>query len=215
MREDSMELAQLREAVIAGDMARTKTLTEEALGMGIEPALILNDALISGMDRIGELFKVNEIYVPEVLLAAKSMQKAMEALKPRLVDSGIEPRGRIVVGTVRGDLHDIGKNLVAMMLEGAGFEIIDLGNDVPAEKFVEAAVEHDAAVIGMSALLTTTMHIMKETIDLLGEKGLTEKVKTMIGGAPVTASFAREIGATGYGDDAATAVDLAKQFLEG
>ncbi|MFH1313889.1 MAG: corrinoid protein [Candidatus Eisenbacteria bacterium] len=210
-----MELAQLKEAVIAGDMARTRSLTEEALEAGIEPASILNDALISGMDKVGALFKVNEIYVPEVLLAAKSMQKAMEVLKPRLVDSGIQPRGRIVVGTVRGDLHDIGKNLVAMMLEGAGFEIIDLGNDVPAEKFVEAAVEHDAGVIGMSALLTTTMHVMKETVDMLGEKGLADKVKTMIGGAPVTASFANEIGAAGYGDDAATAVDLAKEFLEG
>jgi 5-methyltetrahydrofolate--homocysteine methyltransferase len=214
MREDSMQLAQLKEAVIAGDMARTSALTEKALEMGIEPAVILNDALISGMDRVGELFKVNEIYVPEVLLAAKSMQKAMQVLKPRLVDSGIEPRGKVVVGTVRGDLHDIGKNLVAMMLEGAGFEIIDLGNDVPAEKFVEAAVEHDAGIIGMSALLTTTMHIMKDTIDLLGKKGLTAKVKTMVGGAPVTASFASEIGATGYGDDAASAVDLAKQFME-
>jgi 5-methyltetrahydrofolate--homocysteine methyltransferase len=210
-----MELAQLKEAVIAGDMARTKSLTEEALEAGIEPASILNDALISGMDKVGELFKVNEIYVPEVLLAAKSMQNAMGVLKPRLVDSGIQPRGKIVVGTVRGDLHDIGKNLVAMMLEGAGFEIIDLGNDVPAEKFVEAAVENDAGVIGMSALLTTTMHVMKETVEMLGEKGLSDKVKTMIGGAPVTASFASEIGAAGYGDDAATAVDLAKEFLEG
>jgi 5-methyltetrahydrofolate--homocysteine methyltransferase len=208
-----MELAQLKEAVIAGDMSRTRSLTEEALAAGMEPAAILNDALIAGMDKVGELFKVNEIYVPEVLLAAKSMQKAMEALKPRLVDSGVQPRGRVVVGTVRGDLHDIGKNLVAMMLEGAGFEIIDLGNDVPAEEFVEAAVEHDAGVIGMSALLTTTMHVMKETVDLLGEKGLGDKVKTMIGGAPVTSSFAKEIGAAGYGDDAASAVDLAKEFL--
>jgi 5-methyltetrahydrofolate--homocysteine methyltransferase len=215
MREDSMELAQLKEAVIAGDMASTKTLTEQALEAGIEPASILNDALISGMDRVGDLFKVNEIYVPEVLLAAKSMQQAMQVLKPLLVDSGIEPRGKIVVGTVRGDLHDIGKNLVAMMLEGAGFEIIDLGNDVPAEKFVEAALEHDATLIGMSALLTTTMHVMKETIDLLQEKGLDGKVRTMVGGAPVTGSFAKEIGANGYGDDAATAVDLAKQFMEG
>lgn len=210
-----MELSELRDAVIAGEMARSKSLAQQALDEGIEPGTILNEALISGMDEVGDLFKCNEIYVPEVLLAAKSMQQAMELLKPHLIKSGIEPRGKVVVGTVRGDLHDIGKNLVAMMLEGAGFEIIDLGNDVPAERFVEAAVKHDAGIIGMSALLTTTIHIMKDTIELLKEKGLQDRVKTMIGGAPVTAVFAREIGATGYGDDAATAVDLAKQFVGG
>jgi 5-methyltetrahydrofolate--homocysteine methyltransferase len=134
-------------------------------------------------------------------------------LKPHLVKEGVEPRGKVVVGTVRGDLHDIGKNLVAMMLEGAGFEIIDLGNDVPAEKFVEAAMENQAAVIGMSALLTTTMHVMKETVDLLKTKDPEGKVRTMIGGAPVTLTFAKEIGVDGYGDDAATAVDLAKGFV--
>lgn len=210
-----MELSELRDAVIAGEMARSKSLAQQALDEGIEPGTILNEALISGMDEVGDLFKCNEIYVPEVLLAAKSMQQAMELLKPHLIKTGIEPRGKVVVGTVRGDLHDIGKNLVAMMLEGAGFEIIDLGNDVPAERFVEAAVKHDAGIIGMSALLTTTIHIMKDTIELLKEKGLQDRVKTMIGGAPVTAVFAREIGATGYGDDAATAVDLAKQFVGG
>jgi 5-methyltetrahydrofolate--homocysteine methyltransferase len=136
----------------------------------------------------------------------------MQVLKPQLVKGGVEPRGRVVIGTVRGDLHDIGKNLVAMMLEGAGYEIIDLGNDVPAERFVEAAEQHDAHVIGMSALLTTTMHVMKETVDMLKQKGLDGRVKTMIGGAPVTAAFANEIGAAGYGDDAASAVDLARGF---
>ena len=197
------------------DEPPSATSSEEALGQGIEPGRILNDALIAGMDKIGELFKCNEIYVPEVLLAAKSMQQAMGLLKPHLVKGGIEPRGKVVVGTVRGDLHDIGKNLVAMMLEGAGFEIIDLGNDVPAESFVDAAVEHEAEIIGMSALLTTTMHVMKDTFGLLKEKGLNDRVKTMVGGAPVTAAFAKEIGASGYGDDAATAVDLAKQFVGG
>jgi 5-methyltetrahydrofolate--homocysteine methyltransferase len=210
-----MELAQLKQAVIDGNMAQARQLAEEALEQGLEPGRILNDALIAGMDQIGELFKCNEIYVPEVLLAAKSMQQAMQLLKPHLIKGGIESRGKVVVGTVRGDLHDIGKNLVAMMLEGAGFEIIDLGNDVPAESFVEAAVEHEAEIIGMSALLTTTMHIMKDTIDLLKQKGLDGRVRTMIGGAPVTAAFAKEIGASGYGDDAATAVDLAKQFVGG
>jgi 5-methyltetrahydrofolate--homocysteine methyltransferase len=206
-------IAVLKEAVIAGSIAETKQLTEKALDEGLEPGEILDKALIAGMDRIGELFKCNEIYVPEVLLAAKSMQQAMQVLKPQLVKKGIKPRGRVVVGTVRGDLHDIGKNLVAMMLEGAGFEIIDLGNDVPAEKFVEAAVANQAGVIGMSALLTTTMHVMKDAIDLLKSKDPDGKVRTMVGGAPVTQSFAREIGADGYGDDAATAVDLAKSFM--
>lgn len=207
-------IAALKDAVIAGNMTGTKELTEKALAGGLRPQEILNEALIAGMDKVGELFKVNEIYVPEVLLAAKSMQQAMQVLKPYLVKEGIEPRGKIVVGTVRGDLHDIGKNLVAMMLEGAGFEIIDLGNDVPAEKFVEAAIDNRAGVIGMSALLTTTMHIMKDTIDLLKTKDLDGKVRTMIGGAPVTRKFAAEIGADGYGDDAATAVDIAKGFME-
>jgi 5-methyltetrahydrofolate--homocysteine methyltransferase len=164
------------------------------------------------MDKIGELFKEGEIYVPEVLLAAKAMQAGMNVLKPELLKSGVESRGKVVVGTVRGDLHDIGKNLVAMMLEGAGFEIIDLGNDVPAEEFVDAAEKNGAHVIGMSALLTTTMHVMKETVDLLKQKNLNGKVKTMIGGAPVTSAFAQEIGVDGYGDDAATAVDIAKKF---
>ena len=206
-------IAVLKDAVIAGNMAQTRELTEKALDSGLEPGEILNQALIAGMDKVGELFKCNEIYVPEVLLAAKSMQQAMQVLKPHLIKGGIQPRGKVVVGTVRGDLHDIGKNLVAMMLEGAGFEIIDLGNDVPADKFVEAAIENEASVIGMSALLTTTMHVMKETIGLLKEKDPEGRVKTMIGGAPVTHNFAKEIGADGYGDDAATAVDLAKSFM--
>ncbi len=208
-------IAQLRDTVIAGNMGEARGLAEKALAEGAEPGAILEQALIAGMDHVGELFKNNEIYVPEVLLAAKSMQQAMQVLKPQLVKGGIEPRGRAVVGTVRGDLHDIGKNLVAMMLEGAGFEIIDLGNDVPAERFVEAAAENNAQVIGMSALLTTTMHVMKETVELVKAKGLSGKVKTMVGGAPVTRGFAEEIGADGYGDDAASAVDLAKQFVGG
>jgi 5-methyltetrahydrofolate--homocysteine methyltransferase len=208
-------IEQLKETVIAGRLGEAKGMAEKAIGEGIEPGDILEKALIAGMDHVGDLFKKNEVYVPEVLLAAKSMQQAMQVLKPHLVKGGIEPRGKAVVGTVRGDLHDIGKNLVAMMLEGAGFEIIDLGNDVPAERFVEAAAEHQAHVIGMSALLTTTMHVMKETVDLVKEKGLSGKVMTMVGGAPVTRTFAEEIGADGYGDDAATAVDLAKQFVGG
>jgi 5-methyltetrahydrofolate--homocysteine methyltransferase len=206
-------VSELRQAVLRGDMVEAKTLTHKALEAGLEPAVILNEALISAMDEVGNLFKANEVYVPEVLLSAKAMQQAMLVLKPSLVKGGIKPRGTVVVGTVRGDLHDIGKNLVAMMLEGAGFEVVDLGNDVAAERFVEAAVEHKASVIGMSALLTTTMFVMKDTIDLLGKRNLRGKVKTMVGGAPVTAGFAKDIGADGYGDDAASAVDVAKKFI--
>lgn len=206
-------LNQLREAVLNGEYTKAGPLTEEILKGGAEPGRILNDALIAAMDRVGGLFKEGEIYVPEVLLAAKAMQAGMTVLKPELVKSGVESRGKVVVGTVRGDLHDIGKNLVAMMLEGAGFEIIDLGNDVPAEEFVKAAEQNSARVIGMSALLTTTMHVMKETVELLKQRNLDGKVKTMVGGAPVTSAFAEEIGADGYGDDAATAVDIAKKFM--
>ena len=205
-------LSQLKDAVLNGEYTKAGPLTEEALKGGVGAASVLNDGLIAAMDKVGELFKAGEIYVPEVLLAAKAMHAGMDVLKPELVKSGVESRGRVVVGTVRGDLHDIGKNLVAMMLEGAGFEIIDLGNDVPAVEFVDAAEKNDAQVIGMSALLTTTMHVMKETVDLLKEKNLDSKVKTMIGGAPVTRSFADEIGVDGYGDDAATAVDIAKKL---
>jgi 5-methyltetrahydrofolate--homocysteine methyltransferase len=205
-------VSELREAVVRGEMAKAREITERALKAGQEPAALLNDALISAMDHVGELFKANEVYVPEVLLSAKSMQQAMQVLKPSLVKGGIKPRGTVVVGTVRGDLHDIGKNLVAMMLEGAGFEVVDLGNDVPPDRFVDAAVEHKASLIGMSALLTTTMYTMKETIDILKARQPAISIRTMVGGAPVTAGFAREIGADGYGPDAATAVDLAKQF---
>ncbi len=208
-------ISQLKKAVIDGDFNSTPSLTEKALAQGQDPQVILNSALISAMDEVGELFKRGEIYVPEVLLSAKAMQSAMNVLKPVLANGGVEPKGRVVVGTVRGDLHDIGKNLVAMMLEGAGFEVIDLGNDVPPEMFVQTAIERQASVIGMSALLTTTMHVMKETIELLRQKDPECKIKTMIGGAPVTADFARQIGADGYGDDAATAVDLARGFVEG
>jgi corrinoid protein of di/trimethylamine methyltransferase len=205
-------IGELREAVVRGDMTKAREIASKALAAGLDPGMILNDALISAMDHVGELFKANEVYVPEVLLAAKSMQQAMQVLKPSLVKGGIKPRGTVVVGTVRGDLHDIGKNLVAMMLEGAGFEVVDLGNDVPPHRFVDAAVEHKAALIGMSALLTTTMYSMKETIEALKQRLPSTTIKTMVGGAPVTAAFAREIGADGYGPDAATAVDLAKQF---
>ncbi len=208
-----MELTDLKKAVVAGNIELTKNLTKAAIDQGISPEKILRNALIAGMDEVGELFKANEIYVPEVLLSAKSMQQAMQLLRPLLVKDGVKPVGRIVIGTVQGDLHDIGKNLVAMMLEGAGFEIIDLGNDVPPERFVEKAIETQASIVAMSALLTTTMYSMKETIDLLKKNNLDGKIKTMVGGAPVTESFAKEIGATAYGEDAASAVEIARKLI--
>lgn len=208
-----MELADLRKAVVAGNIELTKSLTQLAIDQGINSETILKDALIAGMDEVGDLFKANEIYVPEVLLSAKSMQQAMQLLRPLLVREGVKPLGRIVIGTVQGDLHDIGKNLVAMMLEGAGFEVIDLGNDVPPETFVEKAVESNASIVAMSALLTTTMYSMKETIDALKERSLDGRISTMVGGAPVTELFAKEIGATAYGEDAATAVEIARKLI--
>lgn len=209
-----MELEDLKRAVVAGNIEMARDLTQAAIDQGIEPERILRNALIAGMDEVGELFKANEIYVPEVLLSAKSMQQAMQLLRPLLIREGVKPLGKVVIGTVQGDLHDIGKNLVAMMLEGAGFEIIDLGNDVPPEKFVDKAIEAEAPIIAMSALLTTTMYSMKQTIDLLRKKGLDGKISTMVGGAPVTESFAKEIGATAYGEDAATAVEIARRLMK-
>jgi len=165
------------------------------------------------MSIIGEKFKKNEVYVPEVLIAARAMHAGMDVLKPKLIESGVKNIGKIVMGTVQGDLHDIGKNLVEMMLEGAGFEVIDLGTDVSADKFIEAVKEHQPNIIGMSALLTTTMVNMVEVIKALDVAGLRDKVKIMIGGAPITQNYADQIGADGYSPDAASAVDKAKTFL--
>jgi methylmalonyl-CoA mutase cobalamin-binding domain/chain len=166
------------------------------------------------MGVVGENFKNNVFYVPEVLIAARAMKSGMEILRPKLADAGVEPLGKVALGTVKGDLHDIGKNLVAMMLEGAGFEVIDLGIDVAPEKFIEAVNEQGAQVVAMSALLTTTMPSMKTTIDAMKEAGLEGKVKTLIGGAPVTQRYADEIGADGYARDAASGADKAKELLE-
>jgi len=174
---------------------------------------VLNDGLIAGLSVVGEKFKANEFYVPEVLIAARAMKSGMEILAPKLSEAGVEPIGRIVLGTVKGDLHDIGKNLVSMMLQGGGFEVIDLGTDVPTEKFVSAAKENDAKVVGLSALLTTTMPQMGEVVKAIQEAGLKGKVKTIIGGAPVTQGFADEIGADGYASDAAAAVDTTKALV--
>jgi 5-methyltetrahydrofolate--homocysteine methyltransferase len=206
------DLSALAESIINGKAKDAKELVQKALDAKVPVSEILNNGLIKGMSVVGEKFKNNEFYVPEVLIAARAMHGAMDIVKPLLASSGIEPIGVVAIGTVKGDLHDIGKNLVVMMLEGAGFEIMDLGIDVAPEKFVEAA-KQGAQVIAMSALLTTTMTAMKTTIDALKEAGVQDKVKTMIGGAPVTQNYADEIGADGYARDAASGADKAKELL--
>ena len=196
-----------------GRAKNVKALVEEALAQGIDPKEILNDGLLAGMMIVGGKFKRNEVFVPEVLVAARAMTAGISILEPKLVEVGNEPVGKAVIGTVKGDLHDIGKNLVAMMLKGAGFEIIDAGTDVDAETFITKAEEANADVICMSALLTTTMPYMKDVIDALKEKGLRDKYVVMVGGAPVTADFAEQIGADYFTPDATTAAEVAKAAL--
>jgi 5-methyltetrahydrofolate--homocysteine methyltransferase len=207
------DLQALAQAIINGKAPDAKSLTESALAEGVKPGDILNNGLVAGMSVVGEKFKNNEFYVPEVLIAARAMKTAMELLRPKLAASGVESRGKVAIGTVRGDLHDIGKNLVAMMLEGAGFEIQDLGVDVKPEQFVEA-VKGGAKILALSALLTTTMPAMKDTIEALKSEGVRENAYIMIGGAPVTQNYCDEIGADGYAPDAASAVDKAKELLK-
>lgn len=205
------DLEVLKNAVVKGDADAAKDLTSKALAEGVGPKTVLDDGLVAGMDIVGNAFKAKEMYVPEVLFAARAMKTAMEQLEPKLAEAGIDPVGTIVVGTVKGDLHDIGKNLVAMMLKGAGFNVIDLGTDVSPEQFVKAATENKAKAVGLSALLTTTMPVMQQTVGAFKEAGV--DVKVMIGGAPVTRQYADEIGAAGYAPDAATAVDVAKELV--
>ncbi len=215
--EEDMELVErIKEGVIKGDLGvetKVADLVQKALEEKVPVETILREGLIAGMAVIGEQFKNNEVYVPEVLIAARAMKSGMAILKPLLADNKIEPVGTVVIGTVKGDLHDIGKNLVAMMLEGAGFRVIDAGIDVAPEKFIELAKENDADVIGMSALLTTTMPGMKGAIEAIKGTELADKVKTIIGGAPVTQRYADEIGAGGFAPDAASAVDKTKELL--
>jgi len=199
------------QALMKGRAAEVKTLVQQELDAGVKPAAILNEGLLQGMGIIGGKFKKNEVYVPEVLIAARAMKAGMEILKPHLVAAGVEPLATAVIGTVKGDLHDIGKNLVGMMLEGAGFRVVDVGIDVSPEKFVEMAKANNAQVIGVSALLTTTMTNMKHVVDAVKESGVACKV--MIGGAPVTQAFSDEIGANGYAPDAASAADLARKLV--
>jgi 5-methyltetrahydrofolate--homocysteine methyltransferase len=205
------DLKSLSEAIIKGDHGSAVTITKAALAEGMSPKVILNEGLIAGMNVVGSRFKNNEIYIPEVLIAARAMKMAMEVLAPKLAEAGVKPIARVMIGTVQGDLHDIGKNLVVMMLKGAGFEVIDLGVDVSTEKFVEQARSTGVRIVGMSALLTTTMPAMEKVVKALKDAGC--NVKTMIGGAPVTQAYADKIGADGYAADAATAVDVAKALL--
>jgi 5-methyltetrahydrofolate--homocysteine methyltransferase len=204
---------EIYDCVLNGD---NKTITDKvnsALASGIEPGVILNQGMVNAMAEVGRLFEIGEYYVPEMLISARAMQTALSVLKPKLVDSDVRPVAKVAIGTVKGDLHDIGKNLVAMMLEGAAFEIVDLGVDVAPEKFVLAVKENGADIVALSALLTTTMTNMKATIDALKEAGLRQQVKVIVGGAPLTSSFAEEIGADGYAPDASRAVALAKSLV--
>lgn len=201
----------LQEALMAGRKAEVEDLVDRAIAAGRPTREILNEGLIAGMERLGELFKNNEVFIPEVLVAARAMNAALVKIEPLLIKEGIEPRGCVVIGTVKGDLHDIGKNLVAMMLKGAGFKIVDLGADVPPEKFVAAAQAHGADVVALSALLTTTMVQMKTVIAALRATGL--NVPVIVGGAPLTGEYAAQIGAGGYAADAASAVDVVHRLI--
>ncbi len=205
------DLKALADAIIKGDQNAAVEITKAALDEGTAAKSVLDDGLIAGMDVVGDRFKKNEIYIPEVLMAARAMKSAMEILEPELTKAGVEPIGKFLIGTVQGDLHDIGKNLVAMMLKGAGFDVIDLGVDITPDVFVERANATDVQLIGMSALLTTTMPAMEKTLKVLRDAGISAKI--MIGGAPVTQGYADKIGADGYAPDAASAVDVAKSLV--
>jgi len=207
------DLQQLYVAILEGDAPSAKSLAQEAVDADVNPQSLLDKYMIPAMDEVGRRFETNEYFVPELLIAARAMKGALEIIKPKLKDAGAQPAGRVAIGTVRGDLHDIGKNLVAAMLEGGGFEVIDLGVDVSPEKFVAAVKDSGAKLVAMSALLTTTMPGMKTTIEALREAGVRDSVKVMIGGAPVTQRYADEIGADGYAPDAASAVDLANALI--
>jgi 5-methyltetrahydrofolate--homocysteine methyltransferase len=206
------QLQLLAESVIAGRRADADRETREALAGGVSPRAILAEGLIAPMAEVGARFERGEFYVPEMLVAARAMQAGLAVLKPHLAEGGVQMRGKVVIGTVKGDLHDIGKNLVAMMLEGAGFEVIDLGTDVAPEKFAAAVREHKPSLVGMSALLTTTMKAMQPTIEAIEDIGLRTQVKVLVGGAPITEDFAKSIGADGYAADASRAVAIAKSL---
>jgi 5-methyltetrahydrofolate--homocysteine methyltransferase len=201
------------DALMGGNREMITTFVERDLHEGVPPLEILNTGLIPGMERVGQKFRAAEIYIPEVLMAARAMHAGLDLLRPKIAETGAKPGGKIVIGTVKGDLHDIGKNLVAMMFEGLGFQVIDMGVDVPTEKFEEAIKAHQPDILGLSALLTTTMLEMKNTIQLLKKRGVLDDVKIIVGGAPVTQEFADEIGADAYGKDAVSGAEKAKEIL--
>ena len=206
-------LQELSKSLQKGNFKEAADLTQKAIDEQLDPKAILDDGLIAGMAVIGDKFKAHEIFLPDVLLAAKAMYAGMDLLKPLMVKEGIPTIGKIVIGTVYGDLHDIGKNLVGIMLKGAGFEVIDLGNNVPPEKFIETAKKEKADVIGMSALLTTTMPVMKKVVELAKEHGIYEKLKIVVGGAPLSVEYAEEIGADAYCFDGVNAVERIKHLV--
>ncbi|MBN1249796.1 MAG: corrinoid protein [Anaerolineae bacterium] len=207
-------LEAIREGIMDGDMHLVEEQVSAALDEGVPAETLLNEGLIKAMGEVGRLFEEGEYFVPEMLIAARAMKAGLAILKPKLIDADVKPIGKVAAGTVKGDLHDIGKNLVCMMLEGAGFEILDLGTDVAPEQFVDAVKSQGAQVIAMSALLTTTMPNMKNTVDALVEAGIRDDVHVMIGGAPVTQAYADEIGADGYAPDASRAATLARELVQ-
>jgi 5-methyltetrahydrofolate--homocysteine methyltransferase len=208
-------ISEIYEAILEGQQKKAVEKVNQALAENVDPSIILNEGMVKAMAEVGRLFEEGEYFVPEMLIAARAMQNGLAILKPHLVQADIKSSGKVVAGTVKGDLHDIGKNLVAMMLEGAAFEIVDLGSDVSPEKFVEAVRSSGADIVAMSALLTTTMPNMKTTIEALEAAGLRDKVKVIVGGAPLTPEYAKQIGADGYAADASRAVALAKSLIEG
>lgn len=203
----------LADAIIKGDNVSSKEIAEKLIGEGVAAQEVLNEGLVKGMNVVGQRFKANEMYIPEVLIAARAMHAAMDIIKPLLSEGGADMKGTVLIGTVQGDLHDIGKNLIGMMLEGGGYQVIDAGVDITAEKFVEEIKKSNAKLIGLSALLTTTMPAMKEVIDAVAADSELEGVKVMVGGAPLTQEYADSIGADGYAPDASSAVDLAAKLL--
>jgi 5-methyltetrahydrofolate--homocysteine methyltransferase len=205
------DLKQLHDAVLTGDAKASHALTQQALAEGVDPLKLVNDYMIPAMDEVGRRFECNEYFVPELLISARAMKAALDIIRPLLTARGDKPLARVAIGTVKGDLHDIGKNLVASLLEGGGFEVIDLGVNVAPEKFIASVKEKQANIIAMSALLTTTMPAMKTTIDALKQAGVRDQVKVLIGGAPITQKYAEEIGADGYSENAVGAVALAKK----
>jgi len=207
------DLKLLHDAVLKGDVKTAKSVTEQAIKDGVEPLKLIQDYMMPAMREVGQRFECNEYFVPELLLSARAMKGALELLRPLLAKSGAEPTGRVIVGTVKGDLHDIGKNLVAAMLEGGGFEVTDVGVNVTPEQFVNAVKQKRPQILALSALLTTTMAAMKDTIEALKKAGVRDQVKVLVGGAPITQRFADEIGADGYGENAAGVTGLAKQVM--